>query len=496
MKKIMSVMALFLVLFAFSPLASADDTRSVAMTKKWTIKFNAPVDKSTITGDTVYIFNEKTPTKRVAVKYNYANGDKHVIVSPNGTYSAGNSYQLVVTNGVKSAEGMPLRAARTVKFTVENGCDVVKSAQANSNFIVQMNNNGDAVHIGKCLTTTAEKFNYTYANAVDKSYFHYEGESEGYYFINMNGQTMLVDKSVATKLPAETVSYYELKNDKFYHYVLNKNGSFSAIDSLAWPSFIQPGTKYYSKDGATFTDESGKVVGTAYNYFQHISIRSKSTYTAAELNRYMKANFPANSVMHGMGAALIEAQNKFNLNALFMLSLAAHESAMGTNKYALQLNNIYSLGISDINPDLTKYASVQENLMKVSEHFVKKYLSATGSYANGATLGNKAHGLNVKYATDPFWSEGIAKWMNRIDSYLGNKDKFAYELAVVNSSELNFLNIRNAAGTVAYQYVPANGRGVTIVGEKGTTYEIIGDYGVTPGTMFGAKQYIHKVEAY
>lgn len=497
MKKILSMIAMLALLLAFSPvLTNADDTRSVAMTKQWTIKFNAPVDKNSLAGN-IYVFNEKTPDKRVSLKaFTFANDNKHVIVSPNGTYTIGNSYQLVVTNGVKSVDGKPLKAAKTVKFTIENGCDVVKAAKPNNEFIVQMNNNGDAVHIGKCLTTTTDKFNYTYANAVDKSYYHYEGESGGYYFINMNGQTMLVDKSVAKKVPAKNFSYYELKNGKFYHYVLNKNDQFAAIDSLAWPSFIKSGQKYYSYDGATFTDESGKVVGTAYNYFQHISIRSKSNYTAAELNRYMKYNFPNNSVMHGMGAALIEAQQKYNLNALFMLSLAAHESAMGTNKYALELNNIYSLGITDINPNLTKFESVQHNLMDVSAHFVKKYLSPTGSFANGATLGNKGHGLNVKYATDPYWSEGIAKWMNRIDSYLGKKDKFAYELGIANSGSLNFLNIRNAANEIGYVYVPANGRGVTIVGEKGTTYEIIGDYGVTPGTMFGAKQYIRKVEAY
>ena len=106
---------------------------------------------------------------------------------------------------------------------------------------------------------------------------------------------------------------------------------------------LKPGARYYSYDGSTFTDEDGQVVGTAYNYFQYISIRTKTNYTADELNHYIENKMPADSVMQGMGEALIKAQDKYNLNAMFMLAFAAHESKNGTSKKAKDLKNIFNL---------------------------------------------------------------------------------------------------------------------------------------------------------
>ena len=492
MRKAFGFLMVFLMLLAISPAAKAETT-GVAMTKQWVIKFSQPVDPTTVNSKTVYVFNESAPNNRVSIEYAFRNDNQHIVVIPNGTYRQGNSYQLVVTDAVKSAKGKSLKAGQTKKFTVENGCDALKQAAPSDDYVIQISANGAPVHLGACTTQNgvSHSFNYSYSSSVDGAYFYYAGESAGYYFIDVNGQTMAVDKSLSKKMASKTISYYELKNGKFYHYVLNKAGKFEAIDSLVWPEFIEENKTYYSRDGVTFTDKTGKVVGTAYNYFQHISIRTKSNYTAAELNSYMKETFPSDSVMHGMGEALIAAQEKYHLNAMFMMAFAAHESSSGTNGHAKLRNNIYSLGIHDVKPDLTPYPSVADNLNKASEHIIAQYLTAGGTYSNGATLGNKAHGLNVKYATDPYWGEGLAKWMNRMDAHLGGKDKFAYDLGIIDS-EYNFLNIRDESLSNAfpYKHVPSNGRGVTIIGERGTYYELIGDYGLTPGKVYGTKQYI------
>lgn len=501
MKKILSFIALFVMLLAFSPLANADDTRNVASTKQWIIKFNAPVDKSTLQNN-IYVTNESAQGTKVALKsFTYANGDKHVIVTPTRPYTQGNSYQLIVTNGVKSAEGKSLKAAKTVKFKIENGCEVLKNAKPNSQYAVKIATlDGDASHLGACTTKngTSSSFNYTFANAQTNSVFPYEGESDGYYFINAGGRTMAVDKTVAKKIDGFELSYYEVKNNLLYHYVYTAKGKHEAYITPGYPSFLKPGQKYYNYDGTAFTDSNGKVVGTAYNYFQYVSIRTKTNYTAAELNRYIKNVLPADSVMQGMGEALIKNEEKYNLNAMFMLAFAAHESANGTSKKAKELKNIYSLDLRDINPSTYVYKSVEENLTAASETILTRYLNKDGAYPNGALIGNKSHGINVKFASDPYWGEGIARHMNQIDSYLGSKDKFTHKIGIVNS-EYDFLNIRNdvfASGTPLYQYVPSNGRGVTIIGEKPNYFELIGDYGQNPGVVTGTKDYIQEVITY
>ncbi|MER1985754.1 MAG: Ig-like domain-containing protein [Solibacillus sp.] len=501
MKRTLSFMVLFILLLAFSPQANADDTHHVAMTKQWVIKFNTPVDTSTVQNN-IYVINENAPDKRVALKeFTYANGNKHVIVTPNGTYRQGDSYQLIVTNGVKSTEGNSLKASKKVRFTVENGCEVLKNAKPNSPYAVKIATfDGDAAHLGACTTSngTSYSFNYSYANAVTNSTLAYEGESDGYYFINSGGRTMAVDKSVAKKVDGFKLSYYEVKNNSLYHSVYTANDKYEVYITPGYPDFLKPGAVYSSYDGSTFTDKDGKVVGTAYNYFQFISIRTKTNYTADELNRYIENKMPADSVMQGMGEALIKAQDTYNLNALFMLAFAAHESQNGTSTNAKNLKNIYSLDLRDINPSTYVYTSVEENLNVASEAILEKYLKIGGVYANGALIGNNSHGMNVKFATDPYWGEGIAGHMNQIDLYLGSKDKFSHKLGIIDS-EYDFLNIRNdvfASQSPLYRHVLSNGRGVTIIGEKPSYYELLGDYGQTPGIVTGTKQYINEVVTY
>lgn len=501
MKKILGFMVVFVLLLAFSSETNADDTQNVAMTKQWVIKFSEPVDTSTVQNN-IYVINDNTPDKQVALKeFTYANGNKDVIVTPNGTYRQGNSYKLFVTTGVKSAKGTPLKLPKTVNFKVEDGCEVMKNAQPDSQYAVKIATfDGDAAHLGLCTTEDDKSFSfkYTYANAVTNSTFAYEGESDGYYFINSGGRTMAVDKSVAKKIDGFKLSYYEVKNDSLYHYVYTANNKYEAYITPGYPDFLKPGEEYYSYDGSTFTDKTGKVVGTAYNYFQFISIRTKTNYTADELNHYIEKKMPADSVMQGMGEALIKAQDKYNLNAMFMLAFAAHESKNGTSKKAKELKNIYSLDLRDINPSTHVYTSVEENLIVASETILEKYLKIQGTYANGALVGNNSHGMNVKFATDPYWGEGIAGHMNQIDLYLGSKDKFSYKLGIIDS-EYDFINIRNdvfASGTPSYQHVPSNGRGVTIIGEKPSYYELLGDYGQTPGIVTGTKDYINEVVTY
>ena len=65
------------------------------------------------------------------------------------------------------------------------------------------------------------------------------------------------------------------------------------------------------------------------------------------------------------------------------------------------------------------------------------YIPQSGGYANGAVLGNKALGFNVKYASDPYWGQKIAGHMYRVDKFLGSKDFGQYRIGITNTTGLN-----------------------------------------------------------
>ena len=93
-----------------------------------------------------------------------------------------------------------------------------------------------------------------------------------------------------------------------------------------------------------------------------------------------------------------------HINAMLILSLAQHESAYGMSDHAQNLNNLFGLYVYDTNPLNKKFDSVEANIYELVEKFLQpNYITPGGRYTNGAVVGSKAIGFNVKYASDPFW---------------------------------------------------------------------------------------------
>ena len=61
----------------------------------------------------------------------------------------------------------------------------------------------------------------------------------------------------------------------------------------------------------------------------------------------------------------------------------------------------------------------------------------------GSHVGNKGSGMNVRYASDPFWGEKIAGWYYRFDSTNGLKDYNYYTIGIKQSNVI--LDVKSAA---------------------------------------------------
>lgn len=86
----------------------------------------------------------------------------------------------------------------------------------------------------------------------------------------------------------------------------------------------------------------------------------------------------------------------------------------------------------------------------------QSYLDPSSSTYSGGFLGNKGSGLNVKYASDPYWGEKAANIAYNLDQAAGSQDCGSYTIGIKDTlaSSHNTVNVRqesNTSSTVLYQ---------------------------------------------
>ena len=136
-----------------------------------------------------------------------------------------------------------------------------------------------------------------------------------------------------------------------------------------------------------------------------------------------------NKVFENNYQAFYNVEKKYNINGIFLASIAIHESAWGTSNIASDKNNLFGYGAYDESPyesslDFDSYA---EGIETVAKSLVKYYLNPSGTkiydgetaegwYYNGPTV----EGVNTRYASDENWHEKVYSYMemlyNRLDS--------------------------------------------------------------------------------
>ena len=78
---------------------------------------------------------------------------------------------------------------------------------------------------------------------------------------------------------------------------------------------------------------------------------------------------------------------------------------------ASRKNNLFGLNAVDSSPgeSADRFSSVDECIRQfMSSHMSKAYLYPENWSYNGGYLGNKGGGINVRYASDPYWGEKAA----------------------------------------------------------------------------------------
>ncbi|MDD3186990.1 MAG: DUF5011 domain-containing protein [Bacilli bacterium] len=130
------------------------------------------------------------------------------------------------------------------------------------------------------------------------------------------------------------------------------------------------------------------------------------------------------SLMYGEGADFIESQETYGINALLTFSAAINESATGTSVLAFLKNNIFGHGAYDSCP-LTcaiTYDTVRDAIMAHARDYSGEYSNPSDDRYFGSHYGNKGSGMNIKYASDPYWGEKAAANAYNRDLMFGAQD--------------------------------------------------------------------------
>lgn len=256
---------------------------------------------------------------------------------------------------------------------------------------------------------------------------------------------------------------YQVTNDYIRHnYAAKIQNTYSGNSGRIIgpkPASLPVGT-YYSYDGKYFyktrldmlkdykTNSTARAVNKNnpyYNYYLYLPNHSKTAYSSVNIDSYIrdvlgyKQDVYGNvakdktSRLYGKGTFFYYAQEKYGVNAILSLSISRNETGNGTSNIAINKNNGFGLNAvdSDAYESATGYPSFTTSILSYTSKWITYgYANPFDSRYRSNVFGNKGIGMNVKYASDPYWSEKMASNYYAFDNYYGFQDYNYYQLGV------------------------------------------------------------------
>lgn len=327
----------------------------------------------------------------------------------------------------------------------------------------------------------------------DAAFLEYNTASSKIKF-KLSGVVGWVDAKLVSVYPIETipsVSSFHVKNKILYHDLKSSTTQDSFGNSISLglaPSYLKEDTTYYSYDShyfyATFStmiddyrnDSYTNALNAKdvyYNYYQYLNHRSTSKYSPSDISKYLKDTLAFNQTitdfydkdnyvhdiltqslyMEGSDA-FFQYQNQFGANALMMLSLSFNETAMGRSYLAYTRNNLFGHAAFDsaVEENASRYQSLSASVYSHALHYISNsYLNPKEFQFHGGFFGNKMGGMNVQYASDPYWGEKAAQYYYEIDAALGKRDENQYALGITNGKETTLYKDASTKSSVYYK---------------------------------------------
>ncbi len=166
------------------------------------------------------------------------------------------------------------------------------------------------------------------------------------------------------------------------------------------------------------------------NVYEDMPLNTSTPLTLADYEKIF-TNLPSdtNKIFQNNYEIFYKIDKNYNINGIFLASIAIHESAWGTSKIASDKFNLFGFGAYDETPyesSLT-FTDYSNGIETVASALTKNYLNpagtriynddtASGIYYNGPTVS----GVNIRYATDPEWHNKVYNYMEMLYNRLSN----------------------------------------------------------------------------
>jgi len=315
-----------------------------------------------------------------------------------------------------------------------------------------INDNNDLVHAVALNIHT--KYNYSLITLGPAPAFMKKGiryySYDGIYFYQNDLMALLDDYKEGTSRRSVNADSPYYNYYQFMPYRLKTNYTKEDINNYVENRY---GLSYTVKSGDTFAIIAEKYDVTEaaikeINGITKLIIGSTIKIPAARINfeKYFELNAAGNSYQWknsarpsgnitqfaGIGDDLIKIQDKYSQNAILTLAHSTNESGNGKSFLAFSKNNLFGLNAvdSDAINKASRYNSVEDCINNFADGYVNFLYGDPGIYAKknystyyyGLYFGNKGSGMNVKYATDPYWGEKVAQHYYAFDKANGMLD--------------------------------------------------------------------------
>lgn len=348
-----------------------------------------------------------------------------------------------------------------VRFTSSSGLVYFIEADTGREGYFHWRYAGDAAYIGTTTVGTTE-----------------------YVVCKLAGVVMKVDMQYVREITSyeeQGLTYYYVLDDTYlmhsYTYYVGNTLLRRSLRVGYKPSYLTGEINYYSYDGHYFYTDFATMISDYrnntfsnavnaeepyYNYYQYLSMHTTATLAAEEYDAHVlsteeqyRENHPGESVIEPImlqtGDAFVETQNKHTINSLLTYGVAFNESQWGRSNISRTKNNLFGLKAVDSNPG--ESAEVFSSLEACIEDFAygwmhKGYLNGGDSRYRGPHLGDKHSGINVKYASDPYWGEKAAERGYFLEG--AQSDYGRYSIGIARSGMIKFYKEADTSSTVLY----------------------------------------------
>ena len=299
-----------------------------------------------------------------------------------------------------------------------------------------------------------------------------------------------------------TTSYYKIINNELYHYYgkdiqTNYSSYGRVIDKK--PDYLENKT-YYSFDGTYFYNSFKELVtdlknnnhdlsvnknNPYYNYYMYLPHRGISNYSGDDIDSYLKNNKGLIGTIYGnkavthysnmyqTGNFFKNSEYLYGANAILMMSLATNESALGQSSIAIYKNNLFGHAAYDSSAfdSATGYLNPYQSIIGHAKSYINCGYANPNDYRyNGSNMGNKSSGMNIKYASDPYWGEKAANYYYLFDKDNGFLDYNYYQLGITTSYNFNVRTEPNQTSSIPFMIKSMNIPVIILDEVKGTSF--------------------------